>query len=231
MKPAIFCLSFLALFGSCASSFKVLDKKPAAKPLSRMIIVYIDNPIEFSAFDSVTYNFGLKSCFADTDDFPIRSRAETRFSEKFFSFNTETYQSSEFFNARINRNSYDDFNRQMDSLNIDGIFVINLHRFDYERTISSGYHQVHGYTTPTPHRKAIKDTTYWENGPDELQESTGSIFTCYLIPRGHYLPVWKARFELNGAAWRSKTFANKISRQMTTVAEKLAEAGYIVRLK
>jgi hypothetical protein len=220
----IVCLFCLVLLSSCASNFKVLDNKTTDKPLSRMMIIYVDCPIQFLFFDSVTYNFGIKSSFADTEDAPLRLRAESRFSEKFTPFSVDIIKSADLFD--VHRNSYEDFNKQMDSLNIDAVLVVNLHRYDNDRISISGQHLEPGSLKYGPDL-GIPNTMYWVRDPDREIETTGSIFTCYLIRRDQHLPVWKARFELNGAEKKKRSFTNKVAGQISIVAKKLAEAGYI----
>lgn len=219
----------MALLASCGVSLKVLDKRAPDKPFSRIMIIYVDDPFEFFALDSVTYDIGIKSCFRDTADFVVRNKVEELLSGRFSDFNTDIVKSADVFNVSVN--SYDDFQRQLDSLNIDAILLINLRRFDHSTDIVTGntrtvYKSSAHYGPGDNYR--ISNSSHTVSMPDTKSESTDATFKCYLIKSKDYLPVWSARFEASkGGRPDKKAFANKISQGIAMVAKKLSEQGYI----
>ncbi len=219
--------SIAFLFAGCATPLIVTSKRPVEKPFSRILAIYVDDPFEFSAFDSVTYDIGVRSCFRDSTDFPQRNRAETILYEQFDMTQTDVVKSADIFDKNLN--SYDDFRKQLDSLEIDAILLVNLHGLNH----SSGDNANNGglaYSSAggIPLGGGTVGKTYIGFNPFEHSDATDATFQCYLIRRNEFFPVWTASF---GATRRGRngtgSFAGKITKGMRVMTQKLADGGYI----
>jgi hypothetical protein len=188
MRPLFALVFALALLSGCAvSSINVLEKKDTPKPFSKILTVYVDADIDFAVFDSLTYDICIRPVFVDTANQQTRVNTEGIISDGLSAPRSVFFKSSDLFGPSYN--SYADFNAEMDSLGIDAILLIHLHRYTY-----------------TPHQ--LPDANY------PLGPSGGNIhaygkvsgtyltpnaaFACYLIRPREYLPLWKAEVDVKG---------------------------------
>ncbi len=209
-------MSGITLLTGCAvSSINVLEKKDTPKPFSNILAIYVDGDIDFSVFDSTTYNICIRPSFIDTTDMTARVTTEGLISDGLSAPRSVFYRSSVIFGPTLN--SYDDFRAQMDSLRIDAILLIHLHRYTYTgHPLPDAIYPLRP-TTGNFHVRGELHGTYL---------TPNAAFGCYLIRPHEYLPLWKAEVDVKG-----KGYANGKHVLRTDMIDKLEKTlvveGYI----
>lgn len=210
--------SAIILTGCAASSINVVEHKDPSKPFSKVLAIYVDGDFEFRFLDSTTYNICIKSCFTDSADFEIRSKAENVLHDKFSSSQTTIVKSSDIFNSDVN--SYDDFMKQIDSLGIDGILLINRRHYTHTSHALPGA----GYS-PNGH------VSYTVNDPMSgggSYQTPNAVFECYLLKSKSYFPLWQAQLDVKGNGYYNGKGALRSS-MAATLAKNLTDGHYIFR--
>jgi hypothetical protein len=203
----------LLLFTGCAvSSINVLEKKETPKPFSSILVVYVDGDIDFSVFDSLTYDICLRPSFIDTSSLEIRSNTEVLLSDALSAPRSVFFRASDFFGPDLN--SFADFNTQMDSLHTDAILLIHTHHYTYTR---------HDISVTTPNgsagQLALSTTTTVSFG------TPNAAFACYLIRPHEYLPVWRAEVAVKGKSYNGKRVLR--SGMISKLENSLVTGGYL----
>ncbi len=185
------CCCLFLLEGCASSSINVLEKKETPKPFSSILVVYVDGDIDFSVFDSLTYDICLRPSFIDTASLAVRSNTEVLLSDGLSAPRSVFFHASDFFGPDLN--SYAEFTTQMDSLHIDAILLIHIHHYTYTR---------HDISVATPDgsagQLALSTTTTASFG------TPNAAFACYLIRPHEYLPVWRAEVDVKGKSYNGK---------------------------
>lgn len=208
----IACCSLFLFTGCAVSSINVLEKKETPKPFSSILVVYVDGDIDFSVFDSLTYDICLRPSFIDTSSLEIRSNTEVLLSDGLSAPRSVFFHASDFFGPDLN--SYADFTTQLDSLHIDAILLIHVHHYTYTRHDLSA-------TVPVAAagRVALSTTATGSFG------TPNAAFACYLIRPHEYLPVWRAEVDVKGKSYNGKRVLK--SSMVSKLENSLVTGGYL----
>jgi hypothetical protein len=208
-------ISITLLSGCAVSTINVLEKKDTPKPFANILAIYVDGDIDFSVFDSTTYNICIRPGFVDTAGLAARITTEGLLSDGLSAPRSVFYKSSDIFGPTLN--SYGDFRAQMDSLRIDAILLIHLHRYTYTKHPLPDANYPLGPSGGNFYVYSKASGTY---------RTPNAAFACYLIRPNEYLPLWKAEVDVKG-----KGFINGkhiLRADMVTKLEKtLVTEGYI----
>jgi hypothetical protein len=213
MKKLLVPLVLLFLTSGCAvSSLSVIEKKETLKPFSNILVVYVDNDIDFSVFDSLTYNICLKPSFSDTASLNTRGNTEKLLSDGLSAPRSNIIRSSDVFGPDFD--SYYEFMAQMDSLGVDAILLVHLHGYTYSN------HELPVYERPV----GSNPRTYVRVGGSF--NTPNGAFACYLIKTHDYLPLWKAEVDVKGKGYYNGKRALK-SDMVGKIENSLVTCGYI----
>ena len=225
-KYLAFVSALIILSGCAASSINVLQQKETTTPFSKLLLIYIDGALELNFLDSSTYNICVKEYYTDSSNVEARTLSEKRISDKLSGSRLTVVKYSDLFDSA--NNSYDTFLKQMDSIGVDGILIINRTKYVHKKIEHQGGSFPSTSTTignPMTHSSI---TVYSGSGSVTQGWSSPALdagFKCYLIKSGSYFPVWIAEFALKGKDYSNKnSLKNKMSAELS---KSLKNAGYI----
>jgi hypothetical protein len=210
-KLISFVLLFLLLTGCATTTLMVVEKKETAKPFSKILAIYVDGDIDFSVFDSTTYNICIKSAFTDSAGYGVRSGTEELIANYLSTPRSLVLKSSDLFD--LYTNSYGDFIRQVDSAGIDALLIVHVRRYSYTRHILPGV------------EKNISSSG--SVGAGGSYRTPNAAFECYLIEPHAYFPVWKAALDVKGKGYYNGKGILKTS-MLEQLQKGLVSGGYIV---
>ena len=190
----------ILLFSACSvSSVAVLDKKEPNRPYTKILAIYLDEACDFTFFDSTTYNICIRSCFAKEGNLELRSRVETAIADNLATSGTAVLKSSDL--PEEYTNSYDNFQKGIDSLGIDAVLMIDFRNYTHN----------------------IQYAKYRPNVP---YERFTAGFECYLMnSKSTNIPVWIAQLNRKGKTYSGKKGLNHSMAHK--VSKSLKAAGYI----
>ena len=207
MTQRVVLFVLVALVAGCVTpNLTVLTKKSTKKPYSKLLVVYIDGAIDLSIFDSTAYNICLRSAFLDTNTVNPRNDMEGNLADRLSAPRSLFVRSVDVLDTLANSYAY--FNRQLDSLGIDAIFLINRSRF----------HTVQADTLPN------YDLGRPPHGGVVVRRIPNDVFTYYLFEPHQYLAVWKAEQMLPGRNLRNGRLPPICLQKLE---KGLVEGGYI----
>lgn len=188
MRP-LFALFFaISLITGCAvSSITVLEKKDTPKPFSKIMAIYVDGDIDFSVFDSLTYDICIRPGFMDTTSLTIRGNTESILCNGLSAPRSAFMRSSDWFDTTFN--SYKDFSTTLDSLGVDAILLVHVHHYTYTK------HKIPSVVYP------LTPTGTWSAGISGSYWTPNAAFGCYLIRPHEFLPVWRAEVDVKGKGY------------------------------
>jgi hypothetical protein len=210
-KLFAFVLLFILLTGCAATTLIVVEKKETAKPFSKILAIYVDGDIDFSVFDSTTYNICIKSVFTDSAGYDTRSSTEDLIVNYLSTARSLIVKSSDFFD--LYTNSYDDFTRQVDSAGIEALLIVHVRRYSYTKHI-----------LPTVQKNISSSSSVGVGGS---YRTPNAAFECYLIEPHAYFPIWKAALDVKGKGYYNGKGALKTS-MLEQLQKGLVSGGYIV---
>lgn len=203
----------ITLLSGCAvSTIKVLEKKDTPKPFANILAIYVDGDIDFSVFDSTTYNICIRPSFMDTAGFETRSNTEDLLINGLSAPRSVFSKSTDLFG--LNFSSYSYFVAEMDTLHIDAILLLHLHRYTYtpRGSVSSTY--------------PLGPTGSFYIRPEISYNTPNAAFACYLIRPHEFLPVWRAEIDVKGKGMVNGKHVLKTD-MITRIEKNLVTEGYI----
>lgn len=153
------------LFSGCATSkITAVVNEPAAAPYSKVVVLLIENDLDFYQLDPISYDKNIQPSFNNLDLIDFRNQLLKTFARNLNSEGTELIKSNDLYpvNTPV---SFGDFTRKINESNAQAILLINLKA--YWEPGNSGIHR----------RKELTDT------------SPNALFTCYLIDTKSGKPV------------------------------------------
>jgi hypothetical protein len=202
---------FILLTGCAGTTLNVVEKKETARPFSKILVIFVDSDIDFSVFDSTTYNICIKSVFTDSAGYDTRNNTEGLIFNYLSTPRSLIVKSSDLFDRYTN--SYDDFTRQVDSLGIDAILIVHVRRYSYTNHI-----------LPTVQKNISSSASVGAGGS---YRTPNAAFECYLIEPHAYFPVWKAALDVKGKGYYNGKGVLKTS-MLEQLQKGLVSGGYIV---
>ncbi len=189
----------------------MLEKKRNRPAFSQILAIYVDNDIDFSVFDSTTYNICIKSIFTDSAGFDARNNTEGLIGNYLSTPRSSIVKSSDLFDMYTN--SYGDFTRQVDSLGIEAILIVHVRRYSYTN-----------HVLPYVQKNISSSASVGAGGS---YRTPNAAFECYLIEPHAYFPVWKAALDVKGKGYYNGKRVLKTS-MLEQLQKGLVNGGYIV---
>lgn len=201
-----------AFSGCVTTTVNVTDRKPVARPFSRILIFYLDEGCDFSLFDSTLYNICLRThAFADSG-YAGRSDRESVIADKLSTPGTEILVASWYIDSA--HSSYLSFRHYLDSMRVDGLLIVGARNYSHEE------HTEQLPIAPSTTRNPV------EVSVTHRYTSLNGTFMCDLFDtRSLVRPVWRA--EIGEKGNRNSTKGGLTDKLMRQVAESLKNTQYI----
>lgn len=208
MNKQLSIISFVTLLltGCVATTVNVVDRKPVARPFSRVLCFYLPEGCDFSLFDSTLYNICLRNHALRDSGYDARSNQEAAIAEKLSTAGTAVWVSSYLLDSI--HSSYAGFLQYIDSMKVDGLLIVGTRGYEHPE------HEIISPPTPRSPGYTIRYTT------------TNGAFMCDLFATQSLIrPVWRAEIGEKGHALSTKTGLTRKTLQQ--VVESLKNTQYI----
>ncbi|HEV3412606.1 MAG TPA: hypothetical protein VG101_09005 [Puia sp.] len=211
-KITIVAFLFLLLAGCVTTTVNVTDRKPVARPFSRILCFYLDEGCDFSLFDSTLYNICLRNHTLRDSGYVHRSDQEAVIAERLSTGGTSVWVSSYLLDSA--HTSYAGFLRYIDSMKVDGLLIVGVRGYEHVE-----HQEVLPVVPSTPNNPVMGGVTH-------TYTTLNGTFLCDLFSTQSLIrPVWRA--EIGEKGRRENTKKGLTSKLLQQVVESLKNSQYI----
>jgi hypothetical protein len=212
IKITIVAFGALVLTGCVTTTVNVIDRKPVARPFSRVVCFYLDEGCDFSLFDSTLYNICLRNHAFSDSGYDERSNQESIIAEGLSTAGTTVWVSSFLLDSA--HNGYADFLHYIDSMKVDGLLIVGARGYLHEE------HQEVIPIAPSTARNPVA-TSIVHN----FTTLNGNFMCDLFATQSLIRPVWRAAIGEKGNRQSTKTGLTRKS--LHQVVESLKNSQYI----